>query len=87
MRELFYKTDCNDNEFRCNDGKCISNDYVCDDIDDCLDWEDELPPVCPCDKEKQFACEDGTQCANIHAKCNQYIDCKDGSDEHDSVCT
>ena len=56
MHELFNKTDCDDNEFRCNDGKCISNDYVCDDIDDCLDWEDELPPVCPCDKEKQFAC-------------------------------
>ena len=84
--ELGNKKDCGEDEFRCNNGECFPNNYICDGYNDCSDWEDELPPVCPCQKEKQFACKNGKQCINIHAVCDQYIDCKDGSDEDKSAC-
>ena len=71
---------------RCDNGECFPNNYICDGYNDCSDWEDELPPVCPCQKEKQFACKNGKQCINIHAVCDQHIDCKDGSDEDKSAC-
>lgn len=32
---------CEDNEFQCNDGECIPEDYVCDYDCDCNDCEDE----------------------------------------------
>ena len=77
---------CRNDEFRCNDGDCISNDYLCDNFQDCSNSEDELPPTCPCKKDKEFACKDGKQCINIHAKCDKHKDCLDGSDEDPSVC-
>lgn len=35
-------TVCFSNEFRCNDGGCVSSDYRCDRINDCKDQSDEL---------------------------------------------
>ena len=32
---------CGDEQFMCNDSSCISQSSVCDDIDDCVDGEDE----------------------------------------------
>lgn len=36
---------CSSDEFRCDDGKCIPNSWVCDFIQDCRDGTDE-PPTC-----------------------------------------
>ena len=81
------KMECRNDEFQCNDGECISNDYKCDKIQDCSSAEDELPPTCPCNEEKEFACKNGKQCINIHAKCDKHKDCLDGSDEDPAVCS
>lgn len=32
---------CNENDFRCNDGKCIRTEWKCDGSGDCSDGEDE----------------------------------------------
>ncbi len=32
-----YMSNCNRNQFRCNDGRCIKREYTCDDMDDCGD--------------------------------------------------
>ena len=33
---------CSDDEFQCNDGRCIPSDYVCDVDNDCGNFEDEM---------------------------------------------
>ena len=39
---------CNDDEFKCNKGKCIPKAYRCDSDNDCEDNSDEEPYVdCP----------------------------------------
>ena len=46
--QIFYKmmirlfnTGCSDNEFTCNNGKCIPAEYECDNENDCGDGSDE----------------------------------------------
>jgi hypothetical protein len=40
-------TTCNfNNETRCLRGNCVSNDRVCDFVDDCGDFTDETLPIC-----------------------------------------
>lgn len=37
---------CNQFQFTCLNGRCISQDWKCDNDDDCGDGSDELPTVC-----------------------------------------
>ena len=37
---------CTDQEFMCNNGKCISVEYVCDGDPDCFTLEDESMAIC-----------------------------------------
>ena len=33
---------CREVEFTCDNGRCVSRDLLCDDVDDCGDLSDEL---------------------------------------------
>ena len=41
MKQVFTDTKCQDDEFRCNSGQCISSSWRCDGTKDCSDGEDE----------------------------------------------
>ena len=41
MLPRFYISDCDDDEFKCNYGKCIPIAWTCDEADDCGDGSDE----------------------------------------------
>ncbi|XP_070547928.1 low-density lipoprotein receptor-like [Ptychodera flava] len=74
---------CNDDEFACDNGQCISSRKRCDLIRDCVDGTDEETCVGQCNSG--FQCYDGT-CLPSHAICDGYIDCQ-GSDHEDEPQT
>ncbi|KAF7489353.1 hypothetical protein SSS_07649 [Sarcoptes scabiei] len=82
---------CTAEQFRCNNGKCIPNRWVCDYQKDCDNSEDEHqqcpPPQC---NPNQFTCGqyvfNQTYCIPKHWHCDEIVDCQDGSDEGES-CT
>nr|XP_033342194.1 vitellogenin receptor [Megalopta genalis] len=74
------KKQCNNNEYQCYEGSCISKYAVCDGKNDCTDYSDEIncgQHVCDVDS---FACESGP-CIPKTWKCDGETDCPDGSDE------
>ncbi|XP_055308220.1 low-density lipoprotein receptor-related protein 2-like [Sitodiplosis mosellana] len=79
---------CNENEFQCNDGSCISSHYRCDKAQarHCPDGEDEVG--CPrrggCSPE-EFRCTDGS-CIDRTKLCNDFADCTGGEDEDNRNC-
>ncbi|KRF94153.1 uncharacterized protein Dmoj_GI15893, isoform F [Drosophila mojavensis] len=70
--------ECNANEYRCRNGKCIDNSKVCNYVVDCADGEDEGDD-CRCASD-QFRCRDGN-CVSQDDVCNGIRQCMDGSDE------
>uniref|UniRef100_A0A8C0Z777 LDL receptor related protein 2 n=1 Tax=Canis lupus familiaris TaxID=9615 RepID=A0A8C0Z777_CANLF len=74
--------ECGSEDFRCEDGQCISASWRCDGTRDCLDDTDEIgcpPPSC---KVNQFLCHGEGQCIPNSWECDGERDCEDGSDEH-----
>ncbi|XP_022082749.1 low-density lipoprotein receptor class A domain-containing protein 3-like [Acanthaster planci] len=79
------KTPCSLQEYRCDDGHCVIQKYICDGTGDCPDGSDEKycsssMPSTVC-QEGQFPCIDGI-CIPKDWRCNQVEDCRRGEDEH-----
>ncbi|KRF94154.1 uncharacterized protein Dmoj_GI15893, isoform G [Drosophila mojavensis] len=73
--------ECNANEYRCRNGKCIDNSKVCNYVVDCADGEDEgddCPAAC---SGMEYQCRDGTRCISVSQQCDGHADCSDADDE------
>ncbi|XP_062126111.1 low-density lipoprotein receptor-like isoform X5 [Drosophila sulfurigaster albostrigata] len=80
---------CEEKQFRCNSGECISVRFVCDGTADCKDQSDEQreqckfpEATCPAD---HFRCGNGN-CIPKLWRCDNENDCADGSDEAPGTC-
>ncbi|CAD5117686.1 DgyrCDS6437 [Dimorphilus gyrociliatus] len=67
---------CND-KFDCGNGQCIENKYVCDRINTCGNFLDEI--LCNCSKD-EYKCKSGI-CIDRYRVCDEHRDCHDGDDE------
>ena len=77
---------CPTGMFKCPEGKCIPQIWVCNYQKDCEKGEDEFQSCPPPDCENgQFSCGryefNKTFCIPPHQKCDMVVDCVDGSDE------
>ncbi|XP_071958295.1 uncharacterized protein [Antedon mediterranea] len=69
------------NEYKCKNGNCVSNEVLCDSVDNCGDHSDEY--LCDCgDEGTAFICDDN-YCVNRVWVCDGHADCFEGEDEHD----
>ena len=75
---------CGENRFRCNDGECIWQAWVCDGEKDCDGGEEEDATLCAgwanC-TNNDFRCELSGECVDASRLCNGVDDCVDKSDE------
>ncbi|CAO1412555.1 unnamed protein product [Diamesa serratosioi] len=80
------ENDCREDQFRCNNGRCIPKRWQCDQEKDCSDGSDEdtdhclKKSFCP---NNEFLCHSGEQCIPVSWLCDRATDCVDGSDELD----
>ncbi|XP_045713570.1 low-density lipoprotein receptor-related protein 8 isoform X4 [Phyllostomus hastatus] len=78
--------ECEENQFRCQNGRCIPSVWRCDEDDDCLDNSDENDcPKKTC-TDSDFTCDNG-HCIPERWKCDGEEECSDGSDEFEATCT
>ncbi|XP_055441816.1 low-density lipoprotein receptor-related protein 8 isoform X7 [Bubalus kerabau] len=78
--------ECEENQFRCRNERCIPSVWRCDEDDDCSDNsdEDDCPKKTCADSD--FTCNNG-HCIRERWKCDGEEDCPDGSDESEATCT
>ncbi|XP_074190851.1 low-density lipoprotein receptor-related protein 8 isoform X10 [Rhinolophus sinicus] len=78
--------ECEEDQFRCRNGRCIPSVWRCDEDDDCSDNsdEDECPKKTCMDSD--FTCDNG-HCIPERWKCDGEEECSDGSDEFEATCT
>ncbi|KAF6109903.1 LDL receptor related protein 8 [Phyllostomus discolor] len=78
--------ECEENQFRCQNKRCIPSVWRCDEDDDCLDNSDENDcPKKTC-TDSDFTCDNG-HCIPERWKCDGEEECSDGSDEFEATCT
>ncbi|XP_036111914.1 low-density lipoprotein receptor-related protein 8 isoform X6 [Molossus molossus] len=78
--------ECEEDQFRCQNERCIPSVWRCDEDDDCSDNSDE--DDCPkktC-MDSDFTCDNG-HCIPERWKCDGEEECSDGSDEFEATCT
>ncbi|XP_077156742.1 complement factor I [Paroedura picta] len=75
--------ECNVNEFRCVNRKCIPSDKTCNGINDCGDLSDEL--CCKTCRGQSFHCNSDV-CIPKKYLCNKERDCLTGEDESHQLC-
>ena len=87
-RYIFQSLDvCQDWEWQCESGQCISKSERCDRITHCSDGTDELdcPTILPeirCNNLTEFSCRYGNpKCVSLQRRCDSVNDCQDSSDE------
>ncbi|XP_023246171.1 low-density lipoprotein receptor-related protein 4 isoform X3 [Copidosoma floridanum] len=80
--ECEVEVECNQNQFQCDNPKCISMAYRCDGDDDCGDNSDEwkCPTANSSCASNRFRCANGDCISKIWV-CDRENDCKDGDDE------
>uniref|UniRef100_A0AAQ4QGJ0 EGF-like domain-containing protein n=1 Tax=Gasterosteus aculeatus aculeatus TaxID=481459 RepID=A0AAQ4QGJ0_GASAC len=89
---------CGPNHLRCNTSECVPLMWSCDGDPDCADSSDEGPERCGGDgapyllnrrincTAEEFRCANG-ECVRLTWKCDGDPDCKDKSDESESLLT
>ncbi|KAL1777190.1 low-density lipoprotein receptor-related protein 8 isoform X4 [Sigmodon hispidus] len=78
--------ECEEDQFRCRNGRCIPSVWRCDEDNDCSDNSDE--DDCPkrtC-ADSDFTCDNG-HCIPERWKCDGEEECPDGSDESKATCS
>ncbi|XP_054092229.1 low-density lipoprotein receptor-related protein 8 isoform X14 [Callithrix jacchus] len=77
--------ECEEDQFRCRNERCIPSVWRCDEDDDCSDHsdEDDCPKKTCADSD--FTCDNG-HCIRERWKCDGEEECPDGSDESEATC-
>ncbi|XP_052573956.1 low-density lipoprotein receptor-related protein 8 isoform X4 [Peromyscus californicus insignis] len=78
--------ECEEDQFRCRNERCIPSVWRCDEDNDCSDNSDE--DDCPkrtC-ADSDFTCDNG-HCIPERWKCDGEEECPDGSDESKATCS
>ncbi|WAR17095.1 CORIN-like protein [Mya arenaria] len=72
--------ECGKNEFSCGGvARCVNASQVCDGVNQCGDWSDEMNCVC---HEHQWRCNMG-MCIKSYQRCDNTSQCPDNSDEQE----
>lgn len=72
---------CFQNEFRCYNGKCIPEKWVCNTKNECGDGSDEV-----CSSGYVKCGNDNSEYYHISKKCDNHYDCSNMADELDCKC-
>ena len=76
--------DCDEDEFKCKNGRCINKHWQCDHDNDCGDGSDEgkdcKDKFRTCNPDSEFTCQN-SKCISKGYQCDDEDDCGDMSDE------
>uniref|UniRef100_A0A667INS0 LDL receptor related protein 8 n=1 Tax=Lynx canadensis TaxID=61383 RepID=A0A667INS0_LYNCA len=78
--------ECEEDQFRCRNERCIPSVWRCDEDDDCSDNSDEDDCPKKTGADSDFTCGNG-HCIPERWKCDGEEECPDGSDEAEATCT